>query len=359
MSRQARVGLLVTVGAILFLVALFAIANRSHLFSDIFFLNAEFNNVAGLQSGASVQYQGVSIGRVESVRLPDTPDARIRVQMAISENARRVLRKSTSAQIKTDGLVGNQIVVLDSPPGPSEPIEDNDTIVGIDPFDLFEITDKALESVQNFESAATTFEQIILDVRNGEGSLGRMVYDSTLYNSIVSTADETRRVMNAMADNTQELVGLAAEASDGLSNILVKVEEGDGTMARLLNEDELYLRMLASADSVQSVTADLQAVINNLELTTSWSTLAAFRMAELMEAAKHNWLFKRYFEERGYMEQAPFEVRERAIEESYRQISDRQRELQDWEERLKTLEAALEAQGSLPAATPESIENEN
>lgn len=130
-------------------------------------------------------------------------------------------------------------------------------------------------------------------------------------------------------------------------------------MARLLNEDELYLRMLASADSVQSVTADLQAVINNLELTTSWSTLAAFRMAELMEAAKHNWLFKRYFEERGYMEQAPFEVRERAIEESYRQISDRQRELQDWEERLKTLEAALEAQGSLPAATPESIENEN
>lgn len=359
MSRQARVGLLVTVGAILFFVALFAIANRSHLFSDTFFVNAEFNNVAGLQSGASVQYQGVSIGRVESVRLPDTPDSRINVQMAISENARRVLRKTTNAQIKTDGLVGNQIVVLDSPPGATEPIEDNDTIVGIDPFDLFEITDKALESVQNFESAATTFEQIILDVRNGEGSLGRMVYDSTLYNSIVSTADETRRVMNAMAANTEELVGLAADASDGLSNILVKVEEGDGTMSRLLNEDELYLKMLASADSVQSVTTDLQAVINNLELTTSWSTLAAFRMAELMEAAKHNWLFKRYFEERGYMEQAPFEVRERAIEESYRQISDKQRELLDWEERLKALENELNASGTMPADPPESIENEN
>lgn len=359
MSRQARVGLLVTVGAILFFVALFAIANRSHLFSDTFFVNAEFNNVAGLQSGASVQYQGVSIGRVESVRLPDTPDSRINVQMAISENARRVLRKTTNAQIKTDGLVGNQIVVLDSPPGATEPIEDNDTIVGIDPFDLFEITDKALESVQNFESAATTFEQIILDVRNGEGSLGRMVYDSTLYNSIVSTADETRRVMNAMAANTEELVGLAADASDGLSNILVKVEEGDGTMSRLLNEDELYLKMLASADSVQSVTTDLQAVINNLELTTSWSTLAAFRMAELMEAAKHNWLFKRYFEERGYMEQAPFEVRERAIEESYRQISDKQRELLDWEERLKALENELNASGTMPADPPQSIENEN
>ena len=338
-------------------MALFAVANRSHLFSDTFYLNAEFNNVAGLQSGATVHYQGVSVGRVESVRLPDAPDSPINVQMAISENARRVIRKSTQAQIKTDGLVGNQIVVLDSPSDASEEIEDNDTLVGIDPFDLFEITDKALESVQNFESAATTFEQIILDVRNGEGSLGRMVYDSTLYNSILSTADETRRVMNAMADNAQELVGLAGDASDGLSNILVKVEEGDGTMARLLNDDELYLRMLASTDSIQGVTSELKVVIDNLELTTSWSTLAAFRMAELMEAAKHNWLFKRYFEERGYMEQAPFEVRERAIEESYQQISEKQRELYDWEERLKALEAELNNSGRPVPATPDGTEN--
>ena len=346
MSRQTRVGILVAAGTILFLVALFAIANRSHLFSDIFFLNAQFNNVAGLQTGASVHYQGVSVGRVESVSLPAGPNDKINVEMAIDEDARRVIRERTQAQIKTDGLVGNQIVVLVSPPDPGAPIQDDDTIVGIDPFDLFEITDRALSSVQNFEQAANTFEEIILDVRNGEGTLGKMVYDSTLYISIVSTANDTRRVMNNMADNAEQLVGLAGDASEGLSDILVKVEEGDGTLARLLNEDELYQRLLASTDTIQSVTTDLKSVIDNLEAASNWGTLAAFRMAELMEAAKHNWLFKRYFEERGYMEQAPFEVRERAIEESFRELTERQKELIEWEERLRIREAEIGTGGA-------------
>ena len=52
MSRQARVGLLVLAGILLFMVALFAIANRSFLFSDTFFIKSRFDNVAGLQTGA-------------------------------------------------------------------------------------------------------------------------------------------------------------------------------------------------------------------------------------------------------------------------------------------------------------------
>lgn len=346
MSRQTRVGLLVTAGAILFAVGLFAIANRTFLFSDTFQVTSTFNHVAGLNVGAAVQYQGVNVGRVNDIRLPTTPGERITVALAIGERARNVIRKNTRAQIKSVGLVGNQIVVLVSPAVPGEAIAESDTLVGEDPFDLFEISDRAIESVQNFERAATSFEQIMLDVRNGEGTLGRIIYDSTLYMSIVRTTNESQRVMNSVTDNAQALVELAESATQGVNEILDRVKGGEGTMARLLNDPELYERFVQAADTLNAITADARAMIANFEQTSNWGALGAYRFAELMEAAKHNWLFKRYFEERGYLERADFEIRERALQESQDRIAERELELLQWQRRLEALQAALEATGA-------------
>ena len=342
MTRQTRTGILVVAGAALFIFALFAIANRAFLFGDTFAVQSRFTSVAGLTSGASVQYQGVNVGRVDAVRLPTEPGQKIEVVMAISEGARPVITKTTQAQIKSEGIVGEQIVVLVTPAvDVGEPIEDGDIILGIDPFDLFEITDRALESVQNFEKAATTFDQIMQDVRNGEGTLGKIIYDSTLYYTFVQTANETRNVMNSMADNAESLVALADEATQGVKTLLDNLEHGEGTVARLINDPELYEQFLSSADTLHAIMDEMRVVLANLEYTSNWGALGAYRFAELMEAAKHNWLFKRYFEERGHMELAPFEVRERAIEESFRRLTQRERELLEWEERLRREQAEL------------------
>lgn len=361
MSRQARVGLIVTAAALLFLVGLFAIANRSFLFSDNFYIQSRFNHVAGLHPGQNVQYQGVNVGRIESVDLPATPGDQISVRMAISERARHVIRKNTRAQIKTDGLVGSQIVVLISPPVIGDPIEDDDVIQGDDPLDLFEITDKALLSVQKFENAAVAFEQIMKDVQNGEGTLGKIIYDPTLYESMVAATNQTRNVMDGLVENAEALIELASGATEGVNSILDAVESGDGTIAKLLNDPELYNRLLAAADTVQYITGDMRTMIENFEQTSNWGALGAFRFAELMEAAKHNWLFKRYFEERGYMEKASFEVRERALEESFSKLAEREQALLRWQQRLERgeLTPADSAASGLQSPAPDTTSVNN
>jgi phospholipid/cholesterol/gamma-HCH transport system substrate-binding protein len=343
MSRQARVGLLVFLGLALFVVALFALANRSFLFSNTFYVKARYNQVAGLQPGASVQFQGVNVGRVETVSLPSEAGGRIVVTMAIRESAQHLVHIDTQAQIKSDGLVGNMIVVLVNPVqvSDSEAIDEGDYIEGIDPFDVFEISDRAVESVQRFAEAATSFEQIMLDVRNGEGTLGKIIYDPALYNSMVATAQETQQLMDNLGRDAEAVVTLAQRATQGVESVLEKVDEGDGTLSLLLNDPGFYNQLLATADTLQGISTDLRAVTKNAENATNWGTLGAYRFAELMEAAKHNWLFKRYFEERGYMEKAPFEVREQAIAESFRQLQEQQRQLARWEDRLQTLEEQL------------------
>lgn len=364
MTRQTRVGLLVLAGVLLFLLALFAIANRSFLFSDTFFVKARYGSVAGLLPGAEVHYQGVNVGRVESVRLPDQPGDKIVVTMAIRETARHLIRDNTQAQIKTDGLVGNQIVVLVNPEAPGPQIAEGDFILGVDPFDLFEITDRALVTAERFDAAAATFQQIMADVQAGKGTLGKIVYDPSLYDALVRTTNETQRALDNVADNAEALVAIAQQATEGVNSILTKVDRGEGTLAMLLNDPAVYNTLLATADTLQGISADLRAITSSVENASNWGALGAFRFAELMEAAKHNWLFKRYFEERGYMEQAPFEVRERALTQTYEQLERQRRELLEWQQRLEAREAALEGRVSAvdtamvrTAVTPEAVGN--
>lgn len=346
MSRQARVGLLVLAGAVLFLVALFAIANRSFLFSDTFFVSSRFNDVAGLQAGAAVHYQGVGVGRVERIRLPEEPGQPIDVTMAIQEGARHLIRDNTQAQIQADGLVGNQIIVLVSAANPASSVEEGDYIPGVDPFNFTQVTDRLLGTVQRFEDTAGALEQIMLDVQNGEGTLGKFVYDPSLYNSLVQTADETQTLMASLGEDAEALVGIAGEATVGLNSILSKVDEGEGTLAKMLNDPAVYNTLLAASDTLVGITVDLRAVTSSAENAANWGALGAFRFAELMEAAKHNWLFKRYFEERGYMEQASFEMREQALSQTYQQLQELQRELQVREARLEAQETGASTTGA-------------
>jgi phospholipid/cholesterol/gamma-HCH transport system substrate-binding protein len=338
MSRQARVGLLVIAGVLLFFVSLFAIANRSFLFSDTFFIRSEFGSVAGLQSGASVQFQGVNVGRVETVSLPDRPGGKISVTMAIRQDARHLIRTSTQAQIKSDGLVGNQIVVLVNPPQADvgEEVEEGDVIPGVDPFDPFEVADDMVASVQRFEQAALTFEQIMLDVKAGEGTLGKVIYDPELYNSFVQTTNETQRLMHTLGDNAQALVALAEQATEGLNSILTKIDRGEGTLAKMINDPAVYDMLLASADTLKGISTDLRGITTSAENAANWGALGMYRLAQNMEALRHNFLFKRYYEERGYMEPAEFEVRERAIEQTYRALQQKERELLDLERALQS-----------------------
>ena len=346
MSSRARVGLVVTICLGLFAAVLLIVGSRTLLFSDRFLVRSQFNSVAGLSAGADVQFQGVSVGAVQSVALPSEPGGMIEVTMGIRTSARSVMHRDTQAQIKTQGLLGSMIIVLVNPPqtdtSPAS-LESGDMIVGVDPFDLFEITDKALASVLRFEQSATSFEAIVDDIRAGEGTLGKLVYDPELYNSMVATAQETERLMANLGDDAEALVALATQATEGVESILGKLDEGEGTFAQLLNEPGLYESVQSTADTLQQIIRGLGNITARFEVMADWASLGAFRFAELMEASKHNWLFKRYFEERGFMEQAPFEIRERAIAESFQALEVRELELLDLEERLNRQQAKLDS----------------
>jgi len=363
MSRQARLGLIVLGGVFAFLLALFVLANRTFLLSDTYRVSAEFSRVGGLTPGAAVQYQGISVGRVEAVQLPSAPGAPITVGMAIQDQARHLIRQDSRAVVTSDGLVGNMIVVIQGGSTQEPIVAEGGSLIGVDPLDFSQVSDRLFESVSRFDSVTVSLAGIMGDVRSGEGTLGAFLYDDRLYEETVLTAQETRTALRGITSEANALVGIAANASENVDAIITKVNTGDGTLARLLNDDQIYDQMLQATTAFSEAAGDIETVTDRAEDAANWGTLAMFRLAENMEALKENWFFKGYYEERGYREKAPFEIREQALQETYQALEQRERELYEWEQRLERagtvvpesapaeIDANLDAEGEDEAET--------
>lgn len=348
MSRPARLGLLILVGLLVGVGALFVLASQGNLLASTYTVNARFSRVQGLKAGASVLYNGIDVGRVEEVRLPARPGDPILVRLSIADDARPLIRQDSRALIATDGLVGNVIVSLTGGTLQAPPVQEGGFVAGQDPLDISQISDRLFQSVARFDSVTVSLTAIMNDTRNGEGTLGRFLYDETLYDATVTTTQEFQVALRGFSARADGLLVIADNASRGIEQILAKVNSGDGTIARFLNEDEVYTTFLATAAQLQqgaaqlqTVTTDVRAITDRFNQAAGWASLGAFRFSENMEALKHNFLFRGYFEDRGYYEMAPFEVREQAIAETLE-------DLQGWEVRLAQQERALaEAQAEM------------
>lgn len=363
MSRQARLGLVVIVGLVSAVAFLFIIASQGNLLADSFAVRATFNQVAGLQPGAAVFYNGIQVGRVTEVRLPRAPGDPITVRMAVDEDARPLIREDSRALIQTDGLVGNVIVSL-TDGSPSRPqVADNGQIQGVDPFALSEVSDRLFASVSRFDSVTVGLAQTLADVRTGQGTLGRFLYDEQLYDNTVATTEEFQNTLRVFTARADALVSVAENASRGVDQILAKVNTGDGTVARFLNEDDVYTTFLATAAQLQegaaqlqTVSSDIRAITDRFNQAAGWASLGAFRFSENMEALKHNFLFRGYFEDRGYYEMAPFEVREAAIAETLADLQAWERRLVLQEREMARVLAELRAQGiEIPEAAEPGV----
>jgi phospholipid/cholesterol/gamma-HCH transport system substrate-binding protein len=222
-------------------------------------------------------------------------------------------------------------------------VAENGQITGVDPFDLSQVSDRLFTSVSRFDSVTVQLAGIMTDVRTGEGSLGRFLYDERLYDESVATTQELQLTLRNLSARADGLLAVADQASAGINSIINKVNTGNGTVSRFLNEDEVYTTFLATATQLQqsaaqfqTVAADARGITDRFQNAAGWASLGAFRFSENMEALKHNFLFRSYFEDRGYYEMAPFEVRETAISET---VGD----LQDWERRLYRQQQELDA----------------
>jgi len=119
------VGMFVVAGIGALVVLAFKVGNLStYNVSDAYQLQANFSNIGGLKSQASIKSAGVLVGRVTGITLDNK---QYEAKVAMSIDSRYQFPKDTIAKILTSGLLGEQYIGLD-PGGDTEMLKGGEVI---------------------------------------------------------------------------------------------------------------------------------------------------------------------------------------------------------------------------------------
>lgn len=335
----ARLGIFIFLGTILLILAIFLLGSKEKLFTNTIEIKAYFDQIEGLKSGAPVRLSGYDIGSVSSVSFANDASAKVEVKMRIVNDLKHLIRIDSEASIETEGLVGKKIVAITPGSTDAAEVASGGVIKSKTPMNIAKIIEET-ESVMGYMKDLTKdFSEIFAKVNQGKGSIGKLVNDEQLYKSAVSVTQSADKSMNTITKRLDEISDIIVNTSGSLKsivgnvdatindlrNILSNIKNGEGVLGKLISDKKM-------ADSVSSV-------IRNLVKTADQTRIATSSLAENMEALKHNWLFKSYFEERGYWNQSEYE---KAIDLQLGELKKQQQIVDEKMKELKELELRLQ-----------------
>lgn len=336
----ARLGLFVFIGTVFLIIAIFLIGNKDSLFESTFRVKAVFPTVEGLREGATVRLSGINVGSVSDIAIAGDSLGSVVVEMRIETSVKDFIRIDSKAAVETEGLVGDKIIVL-SVGSPNNPIvEDGGYIKAKPPINVTKMIEEGQVTLSYVKNITKDFSEIVSKINQGEGTIGKIINDDKLYKSSVEITETANRSLTSITSRLDEISKIVVDATGefhqivtGLDSVVNKVDyiiedvkQGRGVLGALVSKRGDY------ADSVN-------AIVNNLVQTTQQVKVGASRFAENMEALKHNWLFKNYFEDRGYWDVSEYE---KDIDKKISELKERTRTLDDRIRELKQLQNTSE-----------------
>jgi phospholipid/cholesterol/gamma-HCH transport system substrate-binding protein len=252
--------------------------------------------------------------------------------MRLNADVQRFIKTNTRASIETEGLVGNKVINLQLMPGEAPQIQNDGSIQGIEPLAFGVIIEEAQGTLGYIKDMSKNLSEIIEKVNEGNGSIGKLINSNELYNntnSLIITADRSLNsisnkldtvqiVINSLLGGVQNIVGNIDKVVGDVDKVLININSGKGLLGELVVQksplDTTFHQIVANLMSISESTKN-----------------GAIKFEENMEALKRNWLFKSYFEQRGYYDKTAYEQQ---LDTYIKQINERVKLL---DERIETM----------------------
>ena len=331
MSRVqlSLVGTFMVAGVLLFAVGIFMIGDRRLLFAQHFEVNADLGSVTGIQVGTRVRVGGVDAGEVLAIGIPPNPAERFQVGMRVREDLHPLVRTDSVAAVLTDGLLGNVFIQIRAGSSDAALVDDGATLRGID---AIEIADLIAEGRNTFRALTTVFTELRQNFERTIDLLGETVKGTTLL--LDDVGNDVRATSTMTALFMDEARGMAADSRQ----LVRDVRDGQGTLGKLLTDDALYTHVTGIAEEMESTlqaargaTEHVESILgdfrglggprdeiwNDLQQVLGTAQDAMSDLAENTEALKRNWLFSGFFNRRGFFNLDAMTLAE------YRELSSR------------------------------------
>jgi len=217
-GQKIKIGLFTFTGLIVLIAAIFFIGNRKNLFTSTFTIYGTFRNVNGLQVGNNVRFVGINVGVVQAINIVN--DSSARVDLTLNNNVKRFIKSDSKISIGSDGLMGDKLVVI-TPGGvtSTKEISSGGQLAAVNPVDVDKIIGKLTKVIDNAESLTGGLSQIVAKVNSGQGSIGRLLNSDKLSKDLEGTVRQAKTTMQNVHNTTTTL---NTDLKAAQSNFLLK-----------------------------------------------------------------------------------------------------------------------------------------
>jgi phospholipid/cholesterol/gamma-HCH transport system substrate-binding protein len=278
--NEVLVGVFVTIALIVGILGTLWLS-RSGLLSDTYPLYTRFRWGANLKQGQEVWLAGFAVGTVDRVEL--RRDGWLDVWLEVED--KYSVPEGSIAQLRTASFFGDMAINLEPPLNYRSSVQPGDTIPAAPPPPTMDALLSRLDSVsRGVSDVAQAFE--IQMVREGgiQDLRGTIAATNRLIRQISQVADEQSRGLTRLTTNlnrsitaidsavidstmrnlrttTANLAQLTSdfqETRDRMTTLLTKLESGDGSAAKLINDPGLYNDVRSLVQRFDSLAADFK-----------------------------------------------------------------------------------------------------
>lgn len=298
MKREIKVGMFFGIALFILAAIIFIVGDFSVLFrGEGYPLYADFETAAGLEKKTVVKMAGVKVGLVKEIRLKDF---RAEVMFDIEKGIE--IYKDSTAMLSSLGLLGEKYIEIIPGEGP-EICQPGDTIQSLAPVSIDQMgsllmsvgediseVGKALKEMLGGEEPKMNFKEILQNLstltgdlkeltQENKGTLSEGIQSSTKaiqkfdrrVEDIAKNLDELILAMRDMVEENRGNIGESTErlkmvieeaeaALQQLNEALEKVNRGEGTLGKLIQDPELYDRAEKTLGEVENATQRVSSV---------------------------------------------------------------------------------------------------
>lgn len=194
-----KLGMFVTIGLVLFVGTIYFVGKQKNLFGSTFTLKSQFKTVTGLKVGNNVRFSGINVGTVSEILL--LTDSAVVVKLVIQENVRRFIKTDAKASIGSDGLMGDKVMTIAPGTKSNSSVKDNATIVSVKAIEIEDIMKGVKTTVDNAAVITDQLAEFSYKINNGKGTLSKLLTDEKMGQKLNATLSNLETGTKGFSEN--------------------------------------------------------------------------------------------------------------------------------------------------------------
>ena len=266
---QLKVGILAVVAMVITGVLIFLLTGQSNFFGGEFHLTTYMEDSAGMVANDPVRVNGILVGYIGKIVLSGSRDPKktVQIDMVIREQYLNQIPEDSKAAVSAANLLGSKFINITKGLSPRHVASDGE-IQALPTQDIPQLLSQTTVLLDQFQTIIGRVDGLLAIVENGQGNIGKLLKDDSLYNRANEIAGELDQLVKDVKNSNgtishllydDQLYNDIRKPIQRIDDMLAQVQAGKGTLGKAMYDPQIYDELRATSTEAKMLLANLNA----------------------------------------------------------------------------------------------------